>query len=333
MTDSLANNEFQKLIEHNGTIYVGATNTILQLSSNLEIQSRFQSGPGNDSVACGGPPSCDTGNICQDNLECADNYNKILLPYRNRILACGTLHAVCDMLELHDISRPYGSITTLQCKTSTLRQFVSVGSRIRNQQIVGSIRVNQEHPDQDLLYLGQPGHFIRVLYAPSSTYSYFTEVDNFVETPYNMVTNYHLAWTTEAYGYLLWTNRTTEETKLSRYCNSIMSEANRASYLSEVDSPVESGARTYTEISLQCQNGLSSPINVVAAQFMYNQLFILYQDNDKTALCSANITLLNEKFDRAREGCWNADNQYAKYVYPSANCSRYLPYESEWVSG
>ena len=329
-------NEFQKLIFKNGNVYVGATNTILQYSRNLELINQFDNGPGNDSISCGGPPYCDLGDVCQDTLRCANNYNRLLLPYRNQLLVCGSLHAVCDLLDLSNISRTVGSSRNLKCRDQNLaRQLVSAGSRNLELSLVAAIRENLEYPNRDLIYLGRPDHFIEILYAPSLQYSYFTVVDQFVESVYNKVAVYHLAWTTEDYGYVLWTNSTTEETKLSRYCNNIMSEFSRSRFREELNYPDNIGDRTYTEISLQCRGTNLQPLStVIAAKFIYNELFILYQDGSDAVICASNVTYLNAQFDFVRDRCWNSNEgpRYARFLNSNVNCSNLGYFDAEWVS-
>ena len=316
-------------------MFVGATNTILQYSRNLELINQFDNGPGNDSSSCGGPPYCDMGDVCQNSLKCANNYNRLLLPYRNQLLACGSLHAVCDLLDLSNISRTVGSSRNLKCRDQNLaRQLVSAGSRNVELPLVAAIRENQEYSNRDLIYLGRPDHFIEVLYAPSLQYSYFTVVDQFVENVYNKVAIYHLAWTTEDYGYVLWTNSTTNETKLSRYCNNIMSEFSRSEFGGEF-SPDNIRDRTYTEISLQCNGTNLQPLStVIAAKLVYYQLFILYQDGSDAVICDANVTYLNAQFDFVRDRCWNSDEglRYAQFLNSNVNCRKLAFFASEWVS-
>ena len=333
MLGNTDNNEFQQVTVQRGNVYVGATNTILQFSSSLNEISRFENGPGNDSSYCGGPPYCDLGNLCQSNQRCSNNYNRLLIPYRDRLLACGTLHEVCDLLELEDIANIYGIPRELKCRDENTVQYVAVGSRNLESPLVGAIQTNAEYPDRDLLYLGRPDHFIQVLFAPSEPNPYFTQVDQFIETAFNRVAKYHLAWTTADYGYMLWTNSTTEETKLSRYCNSIMSESSRDSFREEFDSP-SLGPRTYTEISIQCRGSNMQVLSsLVTAKYIFDQLFVLYQDGSETAVCATNITHLNQQFDFVRDRCWNSTegSLYAKYMNPGSNCTHYDFYEEEWV--
>ena len=305
----------------------------MHYSSNLVRIRHFENGPGNDSSYCRGPPYCDFGRLCQNNQKCANNYNRLLLPYRDLLLACGTLHEVCDLLDFEDITNVYGVPRDLKCRDENLLQYVAVGSRNLGLPLVGAVQVNQGYGDRDLFYLGRPYHFIQVLYAPSAQNPYFTQVDQFIETAYNRVTKYHVAWTTFDYGYILWTNTTTNETKLSRYCNTIMSESLRDDFREVFESP-DLGPRTYTEVLIQCHRPNAQILSfLVTAKVVFDQLFVLYQDGEDTSVCVTNITHLNVHFDFVRDRCWNSPNgqRYARYKNPASNCRQYDFYEEEWV--
>ena len=303
-------------------MYVGATNTILQLTSDLNVLNSFISGPGNDSDRCGGPPRCDSGDVCQSNLRCRNNYNQILIPYREHLLACGTLQAVCTLLQLNNVSQVYrpNMIDNLQCKNQAYNQEVSISSRSTADPIVAAIHTNNDNSNGDAFYLGKPGKFIQVLYAPNPAYNFFTLVDEF---PSNFMANsirYHLAWTTPDYGYVLWTNTTTEVTKVSRYCNQIMEGVPRRDFFEELMAK-DVGKSTYTEIPLRCQ-GYSQPAsNVISARFVFNQLFVLFRKGSTFAICVVDLQPLNRWFNSARELCFGSNPDPSQVKLLLQNCT------------
>ena len=331
--DSLADNQFQNMIVQNDNVYVGATNTILQLSRSLNIRNTFRNGPDNDSVECQSPTSCPVvgdRDLCISSFRCENNFNRILLSYRNQLLACGTLFKVCSLLQLENISNFAGSQDFLQCKSKNVNQFIHVSSRNLAQNVVAAVNVDNERTDSDLMYLGQPGKFIQTLLVPSQENSYFTLTGRL-----NGGTRafYHLAWTTQEYGYILWTNSSTSEIKLSRYCNGAIRERSRSDISSEFGSDSSDGDRSYTEITIQCPGVNLASLNVESAKFQYDQLFIRFKLRNQNAICSANLSSINQHFNMVRNQCFfsNSANKYAKHL--GSNCSQIVNIPiPEWVS-
>lgn len=94
---------FQHLVidESTGDIYIGGTNIILHLDSNLDESNRnsLSTGPVIDSKDCNVGLSCPDG-------ESTDNINKVLVinPTNNKLIFCGsTLQGTCQLTDLADV--------------------------------------------------------------------------------------------------------------------------------------------------------------------------------------------------------------------------------------
>lgn len=320
------------MIVENEDIYIGATNAIMHLSTNLEVRNRYRSGPRNDSIECRSPIWCPVQgdrDLCISTVRCENNYNRILLAYRNRLLACGTLYEVCEILQLNDVANTYGNQDPLQCKSENVNQFTQVSSRNLGQKVVAALSVDEETLDSDLLYLGQPGKFIQTLIAPSQESPYFTLTDTLNGGSRAV---YHLAWTTETYGFVLWTNSSTSEVKLSRYCNSAVREVPRSEISLEFGSDSNAGLRTYTEITLGCSGAGLPSLNVESAKFQFDKLFIHFKAGNQSQICSATFQSINNHFNYVRRQCYFAEDgaRYAKRFL--RNCSQVTPTPiPEWV--
>ncbi|KAJ6216026.1 hypothetical protein RDWZM_010526 [Blomia tropicalis] len=89
-----------------GSIYVGATNWLYQLSSDtLRVQHAVQTGPIRDSINCA-PADC-SGISDPNQISIMSNINKVLLvePYARMLIVCGSVHqGACARHRLEDIS-------------------------------------------------------------------------------------------------------------------------------------------------------------------------------------------------------------------------------------
>ena len=333
--------EFQNLILENGFISVGATNSIVQLSTNLEQIGRFIIGPQNDSSQCLGPILCpDT--VCAG-LTCANNYNSLLIAYSQSILACGTLGRTCDLLNASDISLRVGSERVLKCKDETNAQFTEISSRDRNLSFVAAIYESQTHPSKSILYLGKSyleqeksSGLINALIVPDSQNSYFSLIDD--SELYIVVKNrrpvYHFAWTDEQYAYIIWSNLTNPQIKLSRYCNSVMADWSRKDsrklFLAK-----DQGQRSYTEITLLCTSSGQNLTNLISVKVTFGRLYLLFQSESNAVICSATVPAINEHIDFIRKQCWNTSvgQNYAERLdLTRRECFNVGGYQSQWVS-
>ena len=331
--------DIQQLLFKNGSVYVGATNTILQLRRNLSVLHQFNTGPGNDSSTCTGSLVCDTlSQVCNGPVTCNDNFNTLLLPYRDRLLACGTLYGACDLLNLSDVSVRFGEETDLKCLDnveSTSQKELKVSTRNYNTTLVGSIYVNNTNTDSDIFYWGKFHEDIKVLLAPSAVHSYFTVIENSESyVPKDRRPVYHFSWTNSDYGYVLWsTSSATPQLKLSRYCNRIVSELARAEVGPDTD--LNRGSRSYTEITLQCNLHGTVLTDLISAAVYFNKLFLFYQNNNQVVICSSNVSNLNEQFNFVREQCWNStDSRFVRPIIPSTrlqDCKKQDAFAKEWV--
>ena len=332
----------QRLLFKKGSVYVGATNTILQLRPDLSVLHQFNTGPGNDSNTCSASLVCGPSfQLCNGPVTCNNNFNTLLLPYRDRLLACGTLYGACDLLNLSDVSVRFGKEKDLKClnnveTTSQKEQFVS--TRNSNTTLVGSIYVNETDTNftaSDIFYWGKFHEDIKVALAPSAANTYFTVIENSeLYVPKDRRPIYHFSWTNSDYGYILWsTSSATPQLKLSRYCNRIASELNRGDIGTDTD--LDRGSRFYTEITLQCNLRGTVLTDLVSAAVYFNKLFLFYQSNNQVVICSSNVFDLNRQFNFIREQCWNStDSPFVQPIIPppsGRNCGTQSAFEEEWV--
>ena len=333
--------EFQNLILENDFILVGATNSIMQLSTDLEQFGRFINGPQNDSSQCLRPILCPDA-AC-GGLTCANNYNTLLIPYSQTILACGTLGRTCDLLNISDISRRVGSERVLKCTDETNAQFTEISSRDRNLSFAAAIYESQTHPSKSILYLGKSylkqeksSGSIIALIAPDSKDSYFSLIDDsasYVVVKYRKPV-YHFAWTDEKYAYIIWSNLTNPQIKLSRYCNSVLAGLSREDSR-KLFSVKDQGQRSYTEITLICTSSGQNLTNLISAKIAFGQLYLLFQSESNAVLCSATVPAINEHIDFIRKQCWNTNvgENYAKGLDPTRRgCFKVSGYQPQWVS-
>uniref|UniRef100_A0A3Q2CJG7 Plexin b2a, tandem duplicate 1 n=1 Tax=Cyprinodon variegatus TaxID=28743 RepID=A0A3Q2CJG7_CYPVA len=86
-----------------GRLYVGAVNRLYQLSSDLELESRTETGPQRDSKSCT-PPITES---CTEAKE-TNNYNKLLLihPDKNQLVVCGSIfRGICSLRNLSRVEQ------------------------------------------------------------------------------------------------------------------------------------------------------------------------------------------------------------------------------------
>uniref|UniRef100_A0A8C6TTC3 Plexin b2b n=1 Tax=Neogobius melanostomus TaxID=47308 RepID=A0A8C6TTC3_9GOBI len=99
-TETLINNVVQD--NQTGRIYVGAVNTIYQLSASLVREARTETGPKEDARTCTPPASA-----CQDTKP-MDNHNKLLLvhPLNGSLIVCGSRYkGICSLLNLSNVDQ------------------------------------------------------------------------------------------------------------------------------------------------------------------------------------------------------------------------------------
>ncbi|MEQ2164005.1 hypothetical protein GOODEAATRI_002084 [Goodea atripinnis] len=86
---------------HTGRLYVGAVNRLYQLNSNLEEESRAETGPKRDNRVCT-PPITDA---CEEAVK-TNNHNKLLLVHsaKNELVVCGSLfRGICSLRNLSSV--------------------------------------------------------------------------------------------------------------------------------------------------------------------------------------------------------------------------------------
>ncbi|XP_069499326.1 plexin-B1 isoform X2 [Ambystoma mexicanum] len=87
-----------------GTLYLGATNFLFQLTPNLLVENVVQTGPVLDSKDCLPPISREE---CPQ-ARSTDNFNKLLLvsPLRGQLIVCGSVHqGICEKRSLQSINK------------------------------------------------------------------------------------------------------------------------------------------------------------------------------------------------------------------------------------
>ena len=324
---------------------VGATNSILQFSTDLNRSEEFINGPQNDSNQCLGPifcPNTAQNAVCHG-LSCTNNYNTLLIAYSQTILACGTLGRTCDLLNANNISLRVGSERVLKCKDETNAQFTEISSRDRNLSFVAAVYESQAHPSKSILYLGKSyleqeksSGLINALIAPDSQDSYFSLIDDsekYVVVKYRRPV-YHFAWTDEKYAYIIWSNLTNPQIKLSRYCNSALAGLSRENSRKSTEAK-DQGARSYTEITLLCTSSGLNLTNLISAKVAFGRLYLLFQSESNAVICSATVPAINEHIDFIRKQCWNTSvgQNYAERLDPTRReCFNVSEYQPQWVS-
>ncbi|XP_020774814.2 plexin-B2b [Boleophthalmus pectinirostris] len=99
-SETLINNVVQD--NQTGRIYVGAVNSIYQLSPELVREARTETGPKEDAPTCTPPASA-----CQD-TKSMDNHNKLLLvhPSNGSLIVCGSRYrGICSLLNLTNVDQ------------------------------------------------------------------------------------------------------------------------------------------------------------------------------------------------------------------------------------
>ena len=332
---------FLSLVEANGSLYIGATNVVVQLrSTDLSVEGVFYNGPGIDSDMCSGPLFCGNSTQgCLETAECRDNFNSLFLAYRDRLLVCGPLHKSCDLLTLTNVTSRYGNASDLKCKNEIQQQYIGLSSRTWRS-IRAAIYINQRHMDQNIFLGSHDDKPFTILLAPSKQNSYFSliYVDEFYRYQLDSISTI-LVWTTDKYGYVLWTSTDDTSTNsrliLTRYCVEEFFELTRDT-LAELNK-FESSYRTRsnTQITLQCNGALA--YESVSAKFVSDILYLMFASKTSTSvICSSSIASLNEEFDFVRKQCWNS-TQASVYVRTLQGdveqiCTAFSSYENYWVS-
>ncbi len=86
-----------------GRLYVGAVNSLYQLNSDLEIESRTETGPKRDNRQCT-PPVTDA---CEEAVD-TDNHNKLLLVHgaKDILVVCGSVfRGICSLRNLSKVEQ------------------------------------------------------------------------------------------------------------------------------------------------------------------------------------------------------------------------------------
>ncbi|XP_060931676.1 plexin-B2-like [Limanda limanda] len=101
LSDTLINNMVAN--PATGRLYVGAVNRLYQLSPDLEVERRTETGPKRDNKQCTPPVS----ESCSEAVD-TDNHNKLLLVHaaENQLVVCGSVfRGICSLRNLSDVEQ------------------------------------------------------------------------------------------------------------------------------------------------------------------------------------------------------------------------------------
>lgn len=310
------------VVSKNGgeTVYVGATNNVLQLSSALVFEAKYVSEPTIEDPLgnCLTPPQCPNAE-CPNGV-CTDTYNKFLVAYRDRIIACGTAYKTCNLLMATNVSNEFmPEDDRIHCHSTN--SFVSI--REQEPPLVATVFVNNGEIDEDLLYVGVSGDRpdINTYLAPSFSNPFFSRIDSTeVYTEHNNVTasTYIYAWSTDSNAYILsrYRDHTGFHTKLVRLCHMFIAPSTRPVDDNDRDTIGDTlGKTSYTQIDIRCNvNGFLYE-NAIHAEFAFNNLFILFQRDNQYVICSQSFAVLNDDINFARRACLNqSSTTLAEYL-------------------
>lgn len=100
-SDTLINNVVSD--PRTGRLYVGAVNNLYQLSANLEVESRTETGPKRDNKQCTPPVT----EACEEAEDTA-NHNKLLLVHKAKdvLVVCGSVfRGICSLRNLSNVKQ------------------------------------------------------------------------------------------------------------------------------------------------------------------------------------------------------------------------------------
>ncbi|XP_074553968.1 plexin-B2-like [Halichoeres trimaculatus] len=101
LSDTLINNVVAD--NYTGRLYIGAVNSLYQLTPDLEVESRTETGPKRDDRQCT-PPVTDACEEARD----TDNHNKLLLVHREKdvLVVCGSVfRGICSLRNLSNVEQ------------------------------------------------------------------------------------------------------------------------------------------------------------------------------------------------------------------------------------
>ncbi|KAM9846101.1 plexin-B2-like [Aulostomus maculatus] len=101
LSDTLINNVVKD--PRTGRLYVGAVNALHQLTADLEVESRAETGPKRDNRQCT-PPVTDA---CEEAVD-TDNHNKLLLVHEAKdvLVVCGSVfRGICSLMNLSNVEQ------------------------------------------------------------------------------------------------------------------------------------------------------------------------------------------------------------------------------------
>uniref|UniRef100_H3B608 Plexin B2 n=1 Tax=Latimeria chalumnae TaxID=7897 RepID=H3B608_LATCH len=314
-----------------GKIYVGAVNTLYQLSSSLELENSRVIGPEEDDAQCI-PPISKTS--CPHAKE-TNNSVKLLLIEKsnNSLIFCGSVFkGICTILDLGNISN-----TFYVCDTCGENSFVAATDDSMTAGIITTIK--SKSSILQVLIVGN-GHNDALKLLSIRNLDPSLQTDNFVPVedtavlkvslPNHFYHNFKLTFESDGFIYFVFTRvdekDNVNKTFILRFC------------------PDDVHFYSYIEMLLECGND-TTQLNVMLSGYVTNPgenlevLFLLFTNQyksgskfDQSALCLYTLKQINQQIEENRLICYskkgNLNNDpvvYNPYRNSEKFCTSELP--------
>lgn len=308
----------QKALLNDRHLYLGATNLVLQLSTQtLKLVAQFKTGPDLDNANCAKPFFC-LSDQCTKKTRCVPNYNKLLVAFRDVILACGTMQRKCYLLQAVNVSLPAKWKRDYCDKTKDT--FISI--RNKSLPMVASIYETKQPngSDFDLLYVGgsndvnlgdDMAYSMTSYFLPGPNKSVIENIDQaWGYLPRKLGSRFVYSWTTSTYGFIMWTDGAA--TRIARYCHQSLTNMFKNAQRHQIAS-TEWGKASYVEVGLECTDGGAGYADAVSAEHVNGTLYVLFAGTGKFTVCEISLEEIIRKGTQARRSvlnnCSNVDVQ------------------------
>ncbi|XP_039250404.2 plexin-B2-like [Styela clava] len=304
--------EFQRLVINDSSLYIGATNYIVQVDLGEFSISNFVSlGPHQDDPDCLAPSIC--GTAC-GSRRCTDNRNKLLIPHRNQLIACGSIYAgTCDILDLNNVSQPYipkPDRERLKCNGDA-----SQITRSSNDLAIADIYTSGSDANKDLFFVGNKDS-VDTLYPPDSGSIAkdleFTRIDqsNIYDPANGVKRTFIKTWVTRTHNFMLWTYQGNEpKSYISRLCHATLNEFSRSRVRTD-GSGIGYGQTSYTKTAIECEGYQEATL----AFYRHGRLYVLMTKDNRYILCSALSAAISKHMEKARAACFNGLVEKAELI-------------------
>ncbi|XP_017776948.1 PREDICTED: plexin-B [Nicrophorus vespilloides] len=317
-----------------GKIYAAATNRLLQLDANLDLETQVVTGPKNDSPMCHA-----TG--CSDGITPSpmDNFNKILLiePENRTIISCGSLsQGSCYKYMLNNISGPSEFIPlAIAANDPVASTYAYIGPRRYNQwagtniMYVGTTFTSNGDYRHDVPAISS--RMLNTLDYSEYEFSKQSLINIDVKYRDHFLIQYVYGFNATDYAYFVIVQKQShlpgqEEqgyvSRLARICTN------------------DENYNTYTEVTLQCANGeqkynlvqdaklatagsaMASAIGVQEGALVLVAVFrpakgITNEPQSQSALCFYPLRDIEAKFNENIHMCFNGSVKYRNMGYVS----------------